>query len=137
MPKIHHLPIQVYYEDTDHSGAVYYANYLKYFERAREYILGIELLVNLWEQQRIGFAVYKVAVTYLDAAKFGDALDVQTWTKMDGDYRIIWHQDIWRKNGDKPIIKGQVELVCLKNAELIAIPEQIIQLLNSSNEVNQ
>jgi len=130
MPKIHHLPVQIYYEDTDHSGAVYYANYLKYFERAREMVLGVERLVDLWENHQIGFAVYKVQVTYLESAKFGDALEVQTWTEMDGDYRIIWHQDIWQKDGSKAMIKGLVELVCLKKGQLMAIPDEIIQALH-------
>ena len=38
----HRHEIQIYYEDTDHSGVVYHANYLKYFERAREHMLGVE-----------------------------------------------------------------------------------------------
>ncbi|MBW2548816.1 MAG: thioesterase, partial [Deltaproteobacteria bacterium] len=40
-------PVQIYYEDTDHSGVVYHANYLKYFERAREHIFGVDELVRL------------------------------------------------------------------------------------------
>ena len=47
--------VQIYYEDTDHSGAVYHANYLKYFERAREHLLGTDELVRLWDVDGIGF----------------------------------------------------------------------------------
>ena len=127
----HLLTAQVYYEDTDHSGAVYYANYLKYFERARENVLGIKRLVTLWEQQKIGFAVYKANITYFEAAKFGDSLTVKTRTTMDGQYRIIWYQDIWRPGGVKPAVKGIIELVCLKNNQLIEVPGDIVETMQS------
>ena len=66
----HRYPIQIYYEDTDHSGVVYHANYLKYFERAREHMLGIEALVQLLQEDNIGFVVYKANLTYNKGAKF-------------------------------------------------------------------
>ena len=47
---------QIYYEDTDHSGVVYHANYLKFFERAREHML-IDALVKLHKEQNVGFVV--------------------------------------------------------------------------------
>ena len=45
--------VQIYYEDTDHSGLVYHANYLKYFERAREHLLGVDELVRLLKEDGI------------------------------------------------------------------------------------
>ena len=42
----YHFEVEIYYEDTDHSGWVYHPNYLKYFERAREHSLGREKLIN-------------------------------------------------------------------------------------------
>lgn len=132
MSQIHSLSAQIYYEDTDHSGAVYYANYLKYFERAREAVIGVDFLVDLWENQQIGFAVYKAELTYHEAAKFGDILEVRSTLKMDGKYRIVWHQDIWRPQGKKAAVNGRIELVCLKNNRLTKIPEVIIQKLTQS-----
>ncbi|MCJ8271229.1 MAG: thioesterase, partial [Psychrosphaera sp.] len=44
MSKIHHHPVQIYYEDTDHSGVVYHPNFLKYYERAREHVIDSNLL---------------------------------------------------------------------------------------------
>ena len=129
MTKTHHLSAQIYYEDTDHSGAVYYANYLKYFERAREAVIGVHFLVDLWEQQQIGFAVYKAELTYHEAAKFGDILDVRSSLKMDGKYRIVWQQDIWRPNRVKAAVNGRIELVCLKDGRLTKIPDVIIDKL--------
>jgi acyl-CoA thioester hydrolase len=122
--KYHHFPVQVYYEDTDHSGVVYYANYLKYFERARESLLGTDLLVKLWEEQQIGFAVYSVNVKYTDSAIFGDKLDIRTTFKMDSPYRAILNQDVWKENATKASIFGVVELICVdKNKRLIAFED--------------
>ncbi len=124
----HHFPVRVYYEDTDHSGVVYYANYLKYMERAREDVLGIDVLIKLWKEQQIGFAVYSVNVKYTDAAVFGDQLDVRTTFKMDSPYRAIINQDIWKKEATKASIKGVVELICIdKNNRLLAF-DDVIQL---------
>jgi acyl-CoA thioester hydrolase len=120
----HHFPVQVYYEDTDHSGVVYYANYLKYFERAREALLGTDLLVKLWNEKGIGFAVYSVNVKYTDSAEFGDKLDIRTTFKMDSEYRAILHQDVWKTNASKASVTGVVELICIdKNKRLIAFEE--------------
>lgn len=124
----HHFPVQVYYEDTDHSGVVYYANYLKFFERAREDLLGIETLSTLWHERGIGFAVYSVNVKYSDGAVFGDKLDIRTTFKMDSDYRAILNQDAWIENAKKPAITGIIELVCIdKNKNLLAFKD-VIQL---------
>ncbi|MCK5696530.1 MAG: YbgC/FadM family acyl-CoA thioesterase [Gammaproteobacteria bacterium] len=122
--KQYHFPVQVYYEDTDHSGVVYYANYLKYMERAREEVLGVDLLIKLWEEQQIGFAVYSVNVKYTNSAIFGDRLDVRTTFKMDSPYRAILTQDIWKENATKPAITGIIELICIdKNNRLLAFEE--------------
>lgn len=67
--------VQIYYEDTDHSGVVYHPNYLKYFERARENLIGTDALVKLWEEDGVGFSVYKAKMGFLDGATFGERLD--------------------------------------------------------------
>ncbi len=55
---MHEHRVQIYYEDTDHSGLVYHANYLKYFERAREHMLGLAELRRLYDEDGVGFVVY-------------------------------------------------------------------------------
>lgn len=72
------IPIRVYHEDTDGGGIVYYANYLRFMERARtEYLraLGFEQDV-LQEQHRCMFVVTHVDISYRQPAKFNDALTV-------------------------------------------------------------
>ncbi|MCP4022914.1 MAG: YbgC/FadM family acyl-CoA thioesterase [Desulfobacteraceae bacterium] len=121
--EVHHFYAQVYYEDTDHSGVVYHANYLKYFERAREDIIGVNTLSKMWHEDGIGFAVYKLNVGYHDGAVFGEKLDIRTsWVK-DGDYRIIFTHEAWKPAAAKPAVSCTLELVCLgPNKQLIPIP---------------
>ena len=56
--------VRLYYEDCDHSGAVYHPNYLKYFERAREHLLGPDVLVRLWDAEGLGFVVTKLDLSF-------------------------------------------------------------------------
>jgi len=73
-----YFPVRIYYEDTDAGGIVYYANYLKYAERARtEFLreLGEGQVENL-EQEKKGFIVRRAAAEYLKSARLGDILSV-------------------------------------------------------------
>ncbi len=120
----HLFSAQVYYEDTDHSGVVYHANYLKFFERAREDIIGIDVLSDMWHNQSIGFAVYKITIGYHDGAVFGDLLDIKTTWKKEGDYRVVFFHEAWRPNATKAAVSCTLELVCLgKNKKLMPIPD--------------
>ncbi len=119
----HSFSAQVYYEDTDHSGVVYHANYLKFFERAREDIIGIDVLSDIWHNQGVGFAVYKITIGYHDGAVFGDLLDIKTTWKKEGDYRVIFFHEAWRPNATKAAVTCTLELVCLgENKKLMPIP---------------
>lgn len=119
----YNFPVQIYYEDTDHSGVVYHANYLKYFERAREEAIGSDKLVRLWEEEGLGFAVYKADMGFFEGARFGDTLDIRTRYERDGDYRIVWHQEAWRQGGKKAAVTAVIELVCLdRNMKLRPLP---------------
>ena len=121
--RTHLHSVQIYYEDTDHSGSVYYANYLRYFERAREHMFGVELLVQLQKEQGIGFVVYKLDVTYKAAAHYGDTLEIQTTPKRESDYRLVISQNVVRPSDETVIVIGTVQLAAV-NADgvLVALP---------------
>ncbi len=112
--------VQVFYEDTDHSGVVYHANYLKFFERAREQVIGAAALARLWKENGLGFAVYKADLTFQDGAEFGDLLDIRSRFVRDGDYRQIWHQEVWRPQGSRPAVKAVIHMVCLDRFRRLA-----------------
>ena len=122
--KTHHFPTQVYYEDTDHSGVVYHSNYLKFFERAREDIIGVPTLSKMWHEEGIGFAVYKADIAYNDGAVFGDLLDIRTTWEKQGPYRIVFFHEAWRPQGKKPAVTCRLELVCLgPGKKLLPVPD--------------
>lgn len=122
--KTHLFTARVYYEDTDHSGVVYHANYLKFFDRAREDIIGINILADMWHKKKIGFAVYKADLNYKDGAVFGDLLDIKTTWEKQGDYRVVFFHEAWRPEAVKPAVTCTLDLVCLgPGKKLMPIPD--------------
>lgn len=112
----HRHSLRVYYEDTDLAGIVYYANYLKFIERARSEwvrVLGIDQ-GRLREEAGIVFAVRRVEADYLRPAKFDDILDVETTLVTLGGARIVLRQEVRR--GDEVLFAAVVTLVCLTAA---------------------
>jgi acyl-CoA thioester hydrolase len=125
MPLPHFFPVQVYYEDTDHSGLVYHANYLKFFERAREHLLGVEELIRLQRVEGIGFVVHDLSVTFRAGARFGEQLVVRSAAAALGPYRLRMHQDVLREG--KAIVLGRLDLVCVgPRGKLVPLPESVV-----------
>ena len=123
--KVHE--VQVYYEDTDHSGVVYHANYLKYFERAREHVLGVALMLRMTREDGIGFAVYQCEVTFLEGAVFGDTLCVRTTIELESDYRLRFHHVVTRKGEERVLCRGRVDMVCLDaGKQLTRVPSELV-----------
>lgn len=94
----HRFRIRVYYEDTDLAGIVYYANYLKYIERARsEWVreLGIDQIA-LKRDGGLVFAVRRLVADYLSPACFDDVLTVETRVKSHSAARLTLAQDVLR-----------------------------------------
>src|SRR5258708_5819670 len=88
----------IYYEDTDFSGFVYHANYLKFFERAREHLIGIELLKSLYGSG-LHFVVTSAALKYRAPALFGDQIEVQSEGYFSRSPRIKIMQKALSKEG--------------------------------------
>ena len=121
------LPVQIYYEDTDHSGVVYHPNFLKYFERAREHVIDSNRLAQLWNDKGLGFAVYKANMIFQEGVEFADVCEVRTKYKLDGKFKTIWHQEVWRPEGKRAAVIGEIEMICLdKNKQLQPIPEEAL-----------
>ncbi len=109
----HHFPLRVYYEDTDLAGIVYYANYLKFIERARTEMVrerGVDQ-VALKEQRGIVFAVRHIEADYLSPARFDDELVVETSVEAVTGVRIVLSQVVWR--GGTELFAAKVTLVAL------------------------
>ncbi len=123
---MHVIPLQIYYEDTDLSGSVYHANYLRYFERAREHLLGPAELVRLWRDEGIGFVVYKCELTFREPATLGDLLEVRTAVRIESEYRTIFSQSVWRPDGQVAMVEGVVQLACVdRKNRLVRLPATV------------
>jgi len=112
----HRFACRVYYEDTDLAGIVYYANYLKFIERARtEFVAaaGVDQ-VALKRDQGVVFAVRKVEAEYLQPALFQDDLVVETRVEGTTGARLVLGQDVWR--GEELLFRSVVTLVALTEA---------------------
>ena len=120
--------VQIYYEDTDHSGVVYHSNYLKYFERAREHMLGTVELRRLWEDEGVGFMVYKAALTYKQGAVFGDEVAIRSTVELESAYRLVFTQNAWRASDEALLVEGMVQLVCVdRDKKLVKVPASVIE----------
>ncbi|MFO1201031.1 MAG: tol-pal system-associated acyl-CoA thioesterase [Tabrizicola sp.] len=109
----HQFRTRVYYEDTDLAGIVYYANYLKFIERARtEWVasLGVDQMA-LKAREGVVFAVRRVEADFLRPAKFADDLVVETTLHSLGGARIVLDQVVMR--GGERLFVAVVTLVCL------------------------
>jgi acyl-CoA thioester hydrolase len=107
------FPVRVYYEDTDAAGVVYYANYLKYMERARtEWLssLGFEL-ADLERLFGIVFVVHHVEIQYRRPARLGEELDATLALIELHRARMVAMQDVLR--GDIVFTSARVTLACL------------------------
>ena len=127
----HELQIRVYYEDTDLAGIVYYANYLKFIERARsEYLRDLGVDQNALKQdQNCVFAVRRVTADYLKPAKFDDLVTVHTKLCEFRKAQLTLSQDIWR--GEARLFKSSVTLVALRqDGRPIRLPEALVAALS-------
>lgn len=114
---IHRFPLRVYYEDTDLAGIVYYANYLKFIERARSEFVrdhGIDQ-VRLKNDKGVVFAVRRMEADYLAPALFDDVLTVETSLEAITGARMIMAQDV--KRGDTILFTAIVTLVAIRTAD--------------------
>ena len=128
------LTVRVYYEDTDAGGVVYYANYLKYVERARtEYLreLGFEQ-INLLENYGIVFIVKSVEANYLSPAFLDDLIEVETVIEKVNHASLIFTQKIVNIDKSTVLFNAIVKVVSVFNNNLkpCALPQEILEKLN-------
>ena len=104
--KIFSWPVRVYWEDTDAGGIVYYANYLKFFERARTEWLRAKGIHQQALREETGgmFVVSQAQVNYLKSARLDDELLLTTALTQSGRVAMTINQQAWLKHPDKPVL---------------------------------
>ena len=125
--------MRVYIEDTDSGGIVYYANYLRFMERARtEYLraLGIEQS-TFASESGLAFVVKSVEIDYRSPALLDDQIDVSVELIEQRRASLLFSQTITRKgdNPDKPLCTGRVRIACLNQAtgRPVSVPSAVIE----------
>ncbi len=128
------LIVRVYYEDTDAGGVVYYANYLKYIERARtEHLreLGFEL-ATIANESGLVFVVKSVKADYLLPAFLDDTIEVQTSIELVRHASLIFAQKITNIEKNTVLFEAEVKVVSVlkNNLKPCAFPQEIMEKLN-------
>jgi acyl-CoA thioester hydrolase len=122
-------PVRVYWEDTDAGGVVYYANYLKFLERARtEWLRKLDVhQTELAGRDGVIFVVRKVEAEYLRSARFDDALEIRCWLRHLGRASLEMEQAVMR--GDETLLTAQIRVACVSAGEFrpAKIPAHILE----------
>ena len=127
--------LRVYYEDTDAAGIVYYANYLRFMERARtEWLEALGFPLAAFEAAHgVMFAVVRAEIDFLRPARLNDRLDVTVAPRALRGARLEVAQEIHR--GDEPLVRGLIVLACVDVARFR--PARIPQVLADRLQVRQ
>jgi acyl-CoA thioester hydrolase len=127
----HVLPLRVYYEDTDFSGIVYHASYLRFMERGRS----DRLRLIGWHQgdlfeatktengHGLAFVVRHMDIDFLRAGRVDDILEVWTWAAEIRGASITLHQEVRR--GDEVLVAAKVKLACMAGGKAQRIPDAL------------
>ena len=127
-------PVRVYYEDTDAGGVVYYANYLRFLERARtEWLRSLGFVQDaLMREPGVLFAVRRAEVDYLQPARLDDALAVHARIAEQRRASLVFEHEIRR--GPEVLCRGVVKVACLdaKSLRPAPIPSAIVEVIRNA-----
>ncbi|GBD48411.1 tol-pal system-associated acyl-CoA thioesterase [Methylopila sp. Yamaguchi] len=121
----HVLTLRIYYEDTDFSGAVYHANYLRYMERGRTEILraiGFDHR-KLWETVREGFVVRRMTIDYLRPARMDDVIAITTWVHEVKQASLTLSQSVTRDG--ETLVTGLAVCAYVRDGRPVRMPERM------------
>jgi acyl-CoA thioester hydrolase len=125
------MEVRVYYEDTDCGGVVYYANYLKYFERARTHYLETHgLSIATLVQEGTEFRVTRAELAYRSPATYGEILVVETTVAADRRISLTFSHVIRERTSERMIVEGSATLVAVDTkAKIKRLPPPILEAL--------
>ncbi len=127
--KDHVLEFRVYLEDTDAQGIVYYANYLRYFERGRsEFLESLGVSMDEVARPDCRLVVYEIRIKFRRPASLGDRLEVLTSTHRASEYRLTFRQQVRRKGESEALVSGEVDVVAIgRDGSLKELPAYLGQ----------
>jgi acyl-CoA thioester hydrolase len=125
------MEVRVYYEDTDCGGVVYYANYLKYFERARTHYLETHgLSVATLLQEGMEFRAARAELAYRSPASYGETLVVETTVAADRRISLTFSHVIREHTSQRIVVEGSATLVAVDaKGKIRRLPPHILEAL--------
>lgn len=128
-----HVEVRIYYEDTDCGGVVYYANYLKYFERARtQYLEDRGLSVSELMQAGRVFVVVHAEVEYRSPAFYGDTLDIETTIPEMSPASITFTHVVRERRSRRLVVEGSARLAVTDgNGKVKRLDKQTVAVLQT------
>jgi acyl-CoA thioester hydrolase len=137
----HHQPVRVYYEDTDFSGVVYHASYLRFMERGRTNYLRLlgadqRALFDAAERQAPGFAfvVRAMSIDFRKPALMDDLLDVVTQAAEVKGASVTMHQRVMR--GTEALVEATVQVAFISDGRARPIPKPLRTALQADRDVS-
>jgi acyl-CoA thioester hydrolase len=138
----HRMPVRVYYEDTDFSGAVYHASYLRFMERGRSNYLRLlgadqRALFEETEREAPGFAfvVRTMQIEFLKAARMDDMLEVVTETEEVKGASVTLHQQVMRD--DEMLIDAHVRVAFVSGGRARPIPKPLRVAMRADQDARE
>ncbi|MBI4401066.1 MAG: acyl-CoA thioesterase [Nitrospirae bacterium] len=127
------MDVRIYYEDTDCGGVVYYANYLKYFERARtDYLEQHGLTVADLMKEGTLFLVVHAELDYRSPARYGDTLTIETKLSGSGKASLTFSHVIRERTSNRVIVEGSATLVAVDpEGKVKRLPPALIRALHA------
>lgn len=108
----HTMDVTIYYEDTDCGGVVYYANYLRYMERARtEYLASRGYAVKKLMDEGTIFMVLRVEIDYKSPARYGDTIEIETWVRDVGRVTMVFEHVMREKASKRVFVECRAKVV--------------------------
>ncbi|NOY39904.1 MAG: YbgC/FadM family acyl-CoA thioesterase [Nitrospirae bacterium] len=125
------IEVKVYYEDTDCGGVVYYANYFRYFERARtEYLEQRGVSLKGLMEKGICFVVVDASAHYRQSGRYGDVLTIETDIADRGPASITFSHQVTRRQTGDLLVSGLVKIASVsEQMKPIKLPESVRQVL--------
>ena len=127
----HFMDVKIYYEDTDCGGVVYYANYLRYMERARtEYLASRGYSVKKMMDEGTIFMVLRVEIDYKAPAHYGDMIEIETWVSDTSRVTAVFNHIMREKASRRVIVGCNAKVVYVdKNGKPKRLPDEYVERL--------
>ena len=123
------MDVHIYYEDTDCGGVVYYANYLRYMERARtEFLAAHEYSVKTLMDEGTIFMVLRVEIDYKSPARYGDVIEIETWIRDVTRATMVFEHIMREKESKRVFVECRAKLVIVdRNGRPKRIPAEFVE----------